>query len=195
MSKEQSCFVLADMEKCSGCRACEVACFAVHLKNPLKTVGAVTTPVIPNLYVTKSERGTMPIQCHHCENAPCLLSCATRAITRENDVVVINRRKCIGCKNCVVACPFGAIGLLGAAEIAEIGKLYGCCGVPKDGTAVKYVYKCDLCAGRDKPACVSVCPNEALRVVDASDELSDKRSRAADAMETVAALGKQEGRV
>ncbi|MDR1955329.1 MAG: 4Fe-4S dicluster domain-containing protein [Treponema sp.] len=186
MNGEQSYFVLADGEKCTGCKACEVACFAAHQKGQLKTVGAVTSPVIPNLYLTASERGCMPVQCHHCENAPCLRSCATGAIERQAGTVVINRKKCIGCKNCVMACPFGAIAILGASDMAAVGDVFGPAGIPQDQGAPRYVHKCDLCIGKDTgPACVATCPNQALRLVDAAAEVREKRIRSTVALEFV----------
>jgi electron transport protein HydN len=96
--------------------------------------------------------------------------------------VVINPKKCIGCKNCVMACPFGAIAILGASQVDQVVEIFGCAGVPKENGAVKFVHKCDLCIGRDKPACVATCPNEALRLVDPATEVQDKRIRATEAM-------------
>ncbi|MDR2495254.1 MAG: 4Fe-4S dicluster domain-containing protein [Spirochaetaceae bacterium] len=191
MDGELSYFVMADIEKCTGCRACEVACFAAHEKGALKTVGTVTSPVIPNLYLTKTDRGTMPVQCHHCENAPCLQSCTTGAIFRQDGIVVVNRRKCIGCKNCAMACPFGAIAMLGASEVVKAAETFGCAGVPKEQGHVKYVNKCDLCVGKERPACVATCPNEALRLVDLASEVQEKRIRATNAIESVADSTKQ----
>ena len=176
MNGEGSYFVLADPEKCSGCRACELACFAAHQKGGVKTVGTVTTPVIPNLYLTRTETIGMlrqiPVQCHHCENAPCLQSCLPGALERVNGAVVVNPRKCIGCLNCALACPFGAIQIAGADILSELG-----------GHAP--VYKCDLCPDRDGPACVATCPNEALRVVDTEEELRAKRIQASEASEVI----------
>jgi electron transport protein HydN len=186
MNGEQSCFVLADLEKCIGCRACEVACFAAHQPDQLKTVGAVTTPVIPNLYLTTSGLGRMPVQCHHCENAPCLRSCATGAIERQDGTVVINRKKCIGCKNCVMACPFGAIAILGAKDMEGIRGIFGPAGIPQDQGIPRFVHKCDLCIGKeDGPACVASCPNQALRLVDTAGEVNAKRIKATMALEVV----------
>ncbi|MDR1030894.1 MAG: 4Fe-4S dicluster domain-containing protein [Treponema sp.] len=192
MKREQSYFVMADLAKCTGCRACEVACFASHQPGKLKTVGAVTTPVIPNLYLTTSELGCMPVQCHHCENAPCLRSCATGAIERKNGTVVVNRKKCIGCKNCVMACPFGAIAILGAADMEEIQEVFGKAGVPQDQGVPRFIHKCDFCIAReDGPACVATCPNQALRVVDTVTEVSEKRLKATAALEVVPDVAKQ----
>ena len=85
MKKEIGSFVVGDSTKCTGCKACELACFTVHNRksNHLgKTVGTVTVPVTPRLFLTKFEQGCMPIQCKHCEDAPCLNACTKGAISR-----------------------------------------------------------------------------------------------------------------
>jgi electron transport protein HydN len=166
MNAEQSFFVLADPEKCTGCRSCEVACFAAHNQNVAKTVGTISSPVIPRLYITRGQSNIMPVQCHHCENAPCLSSCVKGAISRsESGTVIVNERACIGCKNCVMACPFGAIEILAK----EDGEPY-------------VANKCDLCKDKESPACVANCPNQALRLVNPAEEITAKRIRTADSM-------------
>lgn len=173
MSGEGSYFVLAEPGKCTGCRACELACFAAHQKGVAKTVGTVTTPVVPNLYLTRTETIKMPVQCHHCENAPCLQSCLPGALERVNGAVALNPQKCIGCRNCALACPFGAIQIAGANILPELA-----------GHAP--VFKCDLCPDRENgPACVATCPNEALRLVDTEEELRAKRIQASEASEAI----------
>ena len=115
MKKEIGSFVVGDSTKCTGCKACELACFTVHNRksNHLgKTVGTVTVPVTPRLFLTKFEQGCMPIQCKHCEDAPCLNACTKGAISRIDHQVIVDAEKCIGCKDCMQACPFGAIALL-----------------------------------------------------------------------------------
>jgi electron transport protein HydN len=91
----------------------------------------------------------------------------------KDNVVVVDTKKCIGCKNCVVACPFGAVEIVETAEVQN------------DGTLKKVANKCDLCVGvADSPSCVKVCPTEALKVVTGealSDSLADKRKNAANA--------------
>jgi electron transport protein HydN len=115
----------------------------------------------------------MPVQCHHCENAPCLQSCLTGALERKNGSVVVNGKKCIGCRNCALACPFGAIQIAGANILPELA-----------GAAP--VFKCDLCPDRESgPACVATCPNEALRLVDTVEELREKRIRSSEAAEAI----------
>lgn len=171
MSVDQSLFVLADASKCTGCRACELACFAGHRAKKAGTIGCVTEPIIPRLYLAKGAEKCMPVQCHHCEDAPCLRSCLTGAISREDGAVLLDPRKCIGCRNCAIACPFGAI------EVFSMGELGEQCEVPR------LVYKCDLCHGEKEQACVAVCPNEAIRLVDPETELNAKRIAAVSATE------------
>jgi electron transport protein HydN len=179
MSTEQSFFVLADSEKCTGCRACELACYGGHQRTKIKTVGNITSPVVPRLYLARGEGACMPVQCHHCEDAPCLRSCLTGAITRQDGVVVINPHRCIGCRNCAIACPFGAIEVFSPAEITA--NTESCC-------TLKLVYKCDLCIGEKEPACVASCPNKALRLVDPDSEIEAKRINAINATGTISDL-------
>jgi electron transport protein HydN len=176
MSTKQSFFVLADTEKCTGCRACEIACFVGHQKQKPATVGNITSPVLPRLFLARAGGVCMPVQCHHCEDAPCLRSCLAGAIKRQDGVVVLDQRRCIGCRNCAIACPFGAINVFSIADVAEGGD-----------AAKKLVYKCDLCVDADEPACAANCPNKALRLVDPVAEIDQKRIAAINAMGVTAA--------
>lgn len=173
-------YVTCDITKCSGCRACELACFKEHNGNNHvgNTVGTVSVPVNNRLFVTKlTDELSAPIQCKHCEDAPCLNACSKDAITKIDYQVVIDTSKCIGCKDCMLACPFGAI---------ELYEVYDDCReVIQNGSGECLVaaHKCDLCMDNPSgPACVRVCPNEALRVVDADDEKKQKNISAAMAM-------------
>lgn len=186
MRKQMGCFVVGDSSKCTGCKACEVACFAEHNKKSNgvgKTVGTVTIPVTPKLYLTRGEGVCMPVQCKHCEDAPCLNACSKKAISRIDGQVIVDQKKCIGCKDCMMACPFGAISIL---PIAAEGKL-----VAQVGSAepMKAASKCDLCMGIEGgPACVRVCPNDALRLVDPDKERFEKNLRAAQSLVLTSSL-------
>ena len=177
MRKEIGYFVVGDSSKCTGCKACEVACFTEHNKtsNSIgKTVGTVTVPVTPKLYLVRGEGFCVPVQCKHCEDAPCLNACGKNAISRIDGQVIVNEEKCIGCKDCMMACPFGAISILPVSAngkpIAQVGS-----EEPK-----KAASKCDLCAGIEGgPACVRVCPNKALRLVNPESESAEKQLRSA----------------
>jgi Fe-S-cluster-containing dehydrogenase component len=117
---------------CMGCHACEVACKQEHGLG----VGPRLVRVIEN------SPDFFPVYCHHCADAPCKKACPVEAISRnELGVVTIDRERCIGCKECMEACPFGAMQYDDDADTA---------------------IKCDLCLDRIAsglaPACSSVCP-------------------------------------
>ena len=120
MKKEIGSFVVEDSTRCClASKACEVACFTVHNRKSNhvgNTVGTVTVPVTPRLFPTRFDQGCMPIQCKHCEDAPCLNACSKGAISRIDHQVIVDAEKCIGCKDCMQACPFGAIALLPYAK-------------------------------------------------------------------------------
>lgn len=179
MGKQLSRFVVGDAHKCTGCKACEVACFTEHNKksNGLgKTVGTMTVPVTAKLYVTKAAEITVPVQCKHCEDAPCLNACTKKAISRMEGQVIVNEKECIGCKDCMMACPFGAISIL---PLSDKGRVL----VQTDGGVQKVASKCDLCVGIEGgPACVRICPNHALRLVNPDEERYAKSIRTAETL-------------
>ena len=177
-------FVVANANKCIGCKVCELVCFAVHNKNNqvAASVGTIVTPIIPRLYLVRSEGLKMPIQCLHCEDAPCANSCRIGAIKQENNRIVIDENACIGCKTCLLACPFGAIELLpqfeeGEAVIQANLKDEGEYGLEDKVKTV--AYKCDLCKEHGKPACVAACPQQALTLVIPAEEKKRRNRQAA----------------
>jgi len=177
-------FVIADSSKCIGCKVCEVVCFTVHNENNnvIATVGTVTTPIIPRLNVIKGENFVVPIQCRHCDDAPCANVCPVRAIKQVNNTIVINENDCIGCKTCLMACPVGAIDLLpqydNGEEVIQLNlKQEGENGLEETGRNI--AYKCDLCKESGKPACVNACPQKALTLVNISTEKKSRNKAAA----------------
>jgi Fe-S-cluster-containing dehydrogenase component/formate-dependent nitrite reductase membrane component NrfD len=143
-----------DQRRCIGCHACTVACKEEN-RVPL---GAFRT------WVKYIERGSFPntrryfsvLRCNHCDSAPCVTICPTVALYRRDDGIVdFDGARCIGCKSCMQACPYDALYI-----------------DPETQTAAK----CNYCAHRVEvglePACVIVCPEQAIIAGDLDDPAS-----------------------
>ena len=137
--------LLVDYEKCVSCHTCELACAVAHSRAGSLT-GAALSGEKPEIRIHVLESGNVkfPLQCRHCSDAPCIKSCISGALYREEKTraVLCDVTKCIGCWMCVMACPFGAV---------TAGRTH---------TALK----CDLCISTGKtPACAYACPTQAIR--------------------------------
>ncbi len=131
---------IIDPARCIGCQACVQACAECGTHRG--------TSMIHLEYINRTETvQTTPQVCMHCENPTCAQVCPADAIKQTPDGVVQSSLKprCIGCQNCVLACPFG---------------------VPKYMTEADQMMKCDMCYDRTsvgkRPMCATVCPSEAL---------------------------------
>lgn len=127
---------------CIGCHACTIACKSEH-DIPIGVNRCWVKTVEKGLF-PDTTRLFLPMLCNQCEEAPCLKICPTRALfTRADGIVDLNGDVCIGCKACMVACPYDQIFIDPNTRTAE---------------------KCNFCANRVEnqlqPACVSVCPTE-----------------------------------
>ena len=160
-------FVVAEPSKCIGCNTCMAACSEAHKSEGLQSQ--------PRIQVTKTWEHTGPILCHHCEDAPCARVCPVNAIQMKGDSVQLDEKTCIGCKMCVLACPFGAItpNGTGLAGVAGIAVTMPNSQARLDPTLVweqgvhTVAVKCDLCSSSEEgPACVRSCPTEALYLVE-----------------------------
>ncbi len=142
---------LIDHDRCIGCHACTVACKA---ENDVP-VGSFRT------WVKYIEKGSFPetrrhfavLRCNHCTDAPCVSICPVNALEKRPDGIVdLDRDACIGCRACMQACPYDALYL------------------NEDRGAVE---KCHYCAHRVEkglePACVVVCPEQAIVAGDVHD--------------------------
>ncbi|NJE41753.1 4Fe-4S dicluster domain-containing protein [Thermococcus sp. GR6] len=154
-------------ERCTGCRACEIACAVEHSmsKNLFGAIFEKPTPK-PRLQVVVADFFNVPMRCQHCEDAPCMEACPTGAISRTKEgFVVLNANKCIGCLMCVMACPFGH---------------------PKFEPEYKAVIKCDSCVDRvregKEPACVEACPTRALKFGTLGEILEEVRKEKAESL-------------
>ena len=143
-------FIVADVQKCIGCRTCEVACVVAHqAQQDCATVSR--DAFLPRIQVVKGDIFSSAVACHQCEDAPCMNVCPTGAIRREKEHIAVEQNRCIGCKSCMVACPFGTMQVVVRNDRPQ-------------------AIKCDLCNHRSQgPACVEACPTSALRCVDTSN--------------------------
>ncbi|MEQ1905882.1 MAG: 4Fe-4S dicluster domain-containing protein [Pirellulaceae bacterium] len=146
---------IIDNRRCIGCHACTVACKSEH-----------NVPIgVNRTWVKYIEKGTFPdsrrlfsvMRCNHCDNAPCVEICPVTALYRRDDGIVdFDNRRCIGCMACMQACPYDALYI-----------------DPETHTAAK----CNYCAHRIdvglEPACVVVCPTQAI----ISGDLNDPNSK------------------
>ncbi|WDQ16252.1 DmsC/YnfH family molybdoenzyme membrane anchor subunit [Rhodopirellula sp. P2] len=150
-----------NLDTCSGCKACVVACHTMNGLDETESWRRVGTLVIGE---TETAKETAPIPaaigvqhittaCHHCEDPGCLNGCPVKAYDKDPETGIVRHLddQCIGCKYCTMMCPYE---------------------VPKYSKRLGIVRKCDMCQQRlatgEAPACVQSCPNEAIaiRVVD-----------------------------
>jgi Fe-S-cluster-containing dehydrogenase component len=129
-----------DPSRCIGCEACAQACSECDTHRG--------ESMIQLEYVDRAESTqTVPVVCMHCEDPACANACPADAIKKTADGVVQSalQSRCIGCSNCVLACPFG---------------------VPQYVSRIDQMMKCDMCYDRTsagkRPMCVTVCPSGAL---------------------------------
>ncbi|MFC1990902.1 4Fe-4S dicluster domain-containing protein [Chloroflexota bacterium] len=160
--------ITADPSACTACRSCEAACATYHEGTPnglysrIRVLAFMRTPE-PYLFY--------PHVCMQCETPYCAMVCAPGALqkNKETGVIEYSREKCIGCKLCVVACPYGAMTMHD--------------GVPA---------KCDLCDG--DPQCVKACTFDAIKFGEPEKLAQDKRvviSRAMQEGRSVSQIQKQ----
>lgn len=140
-------------EVCIGCGLCRVFCQVEQSqsKDLIKAFKKDTPRPLPRVHVDRNVEVSFPIQCRQCDEPWCVYSCLTGAMCRDpvTGIVGVDMEKCVGCWTCMVACPYGALS--------------------RDLNS-KTIVKCDLCPGKDIPACVLNCPNEALLYAESQPE-------------------------
>lgn len=176
--------VLVDTTKCIGCRSCEAACNEVNKlgkpeaelydqsvfetrrrpdSNTYTVVNAYAEPDVPFEPTTMGQRITAKTQCMHCQEPACASACFVNALEKTDlGPVVYHEERCVGCRYCMVACPF-------AVPQFEYEK------------AVPAIKKCQFCETRQLagklPGCAEACPTGALKYGERTALLDEARTR------------------
>jgi carbon-monoxide dehydrogenase iron sulfur subunit len=140
--------ITVDIDKCTGCRLCELAC---SLKN-----SGECNPAAAMIQVSGADDlFSVPVMCFQCDKPYCANICPTGAIVRDSasGTVTVIKQKCMGCKLCAMACPFGNVSFSSVKRVAV---------------------KCELCGG--EPECVTFCPTRALEFKEADAAMINKKS-------------------
>jgi Fe-S-cluster-containing dehydrogenase component len=149
--------IVVDLDHCLNCKTCEIACKIENglplgeRWNRVLTCGPYGTFPDLSLYY-------LPVMCQQCQDAPCVSVCPTGASYHDSDtnIVLVNKEECVGCKYCIMACPYG---------------------VRSWNKDEKVVEKCTLCSQRtsvgELPFCVEICPTGCRFYGDLDDPDSD----------------------
>jgi molybdopterin-containing oxidoreductase family iron-sulfur binding subunit len=165
--------MVVDLKKCIGCHSCVLACKSEHNAPS----GVLQTNVLEKELgkFPNSVRLFLPVLCNHCEKPTCVDVCPTDATYKRDDgVVMIDFRACIGCGACVEHCPYHARVLVqDNRTLFPDGKTAFEKPV-QEKIPAKVAVKCDLCYFRIEkgldPACVEVCPTGSRIFGDLSDQ-------------------------
>jgi anaerobic dimethyl sulfoxide reductase subunit B (iron-sulfur subunit) len=152
-----------DTSACSGCKACQVACkdhhhlpLGVNWRRVVEVYGGGWTQA-GAAWLSSVYAYNLSLSCNHCEKPVCMEVCPSKAISKRPDgIVLIDGNKCLGCRYCAWACPYGA---------------------PQYDEAQGKMTKCDFCVERIEqglpPTCVAACPLRAIEY----GELSELEAR------------------
>ncbi len=167
--------ILIDTTRCTACESCVYACGREHDVDSQQIIKEKAlnkeglSAYRPTSIVKVDEGRFAKKSCFHCVEPSCVSACLVGGITKSPEgPVIYDPEKCIGCRYCMLACPFG---------------------VPKYewDKVTPVMVKCDMCfdrlEGGKKPACVEACPNEVLRFGHRSNLIKEARARIKNAPE------------
>lgn len=142
---------LINMDRCVGCNACTIACKSFYQLE--SSVNRRFVRETDEMLTGTEKRAYVSTACNHCDDPACLKACPTGAYTKlDNGIVKHNQKRCIGCKMCATACPYG---------------------VPQFDPKKKKMDKCSMCYDRiekgEDPICVISCPMEAISIVNLNE--------------------------
>ncbi len=169
--------MVIDLRKCVGCNACTAACKQTNATPPGVFWCRVLNYELGEY--PQSRLRFLPMQCMHCQDAPCLEACPSGATYRgEGGLVLVNDDLCIGCRYCIMACPYESRSF-NSTRPAEYYSGQGAMKFEQERYADHpkgAIEKCNFCAPRLKvgklPACVATCPSGARIFGDLDDPSS-----------------------
>ena len=135
--------LIFNRERCLACRACELACSVTHSGSKrLETAIAEALPPKRRVTVAAGRDGIEALRCEQCAEPLCAFSCKSGALHRDpiSGWIALEESRCVGCFMCMMVCPHGI----------------------RPDPATDHVVRCDVCLGREIPACVAACPTGAL---------------------------------
>lgn len=170
--------IVVDPQRCMGCNACTIICKQRNGTPPGDFWTRVYVQEVGTYPTARIEY--QPTLCMHCANPPCVEVCPTGAsYQREDGIVLIDQYKCIGCRYCMIACPYSARFFdydKNEGYYPEKG-LTAYEGAQREGRINGTVSKCTMCVDRiDEggiPACVEICPTHARIFGDLDDPESE----------------------
>lgn len=165
-------YLLVDRSECAQCYSCMMACSMVHEGKESFSMSRIQ--ITGQSFGVDPPKHTTPQVCRQCVTPLCVQVCPTGAChidTTNGNIRLINEAKCIGCQHCLQACPFMPHRIIWNHE-------------------KKKCTKCDLCTharyGDGKPACVAVCPADAIKLVDQVPDQTDDAGYKVDLYEQAA---------
>ena len=183
--------MVIDLKKCKqkeGCRDCITACNTIHnipqFDNPKDEIKWIWKEPYEHAFPNKENEylsdelkdGNVLLLCNQCDNPPCVRACPTQATFKRDDgIVMMDMHRCIGCRYCMAACPYGSRSFNWRDPRPFIKNIN-----PDYPTRMRgVVEKCDFCAERlavgKIPACVEACPEKAMAFGDLEDPESEVR--------------------
>ncbi|MBE0596440.1 MAG: 4Fe-4S dicluster domain-containing protein [Desulfuromonadales bacterium] len=187
--------MVIDLRQCrqqGECDQCIRACHQTHnvpeVPNPAHEVKwiwnepfAKVFPFQQSEYTRQADGGTLPVLCNHCASPSCVRVCPTKATWKRGDgIVMMDYHRCIGCRYCMAACPYGSRSFNYVDPRPHLRQVNP--EVPTRSAGV--VEKCDFCTARlakgELPACVEACPQGAMVFGDLNDESSPVRQLLAE---------------
>jgi len=183
--------IVVDLNRCTGCMTCVVACKEENLTRPSVWWDKILEIENPSLgHITYLWHA-----CMHCDNPPCVAACPEKAISKRQDgIVLIDQKVCKGSGQCIKACPYGVITMNPTRNYFQGEKM------PYEKAADVYriqipkkASKCTLCVHRidqgKEPICVSGCPSKAKTFGDLDDPESPIQKKLVQSVQLLSSKG------